>query len=202
MRGTLRTRPALARPDDAIPGDSTGYSAERYGEELLVTDTTRRIFAALRSIFFAGAFIALWGTLAVFAREYDVVLGGAWLPPAVQPLGWALAAGGALLAASCVAVFASRGRGTPAPFDPPRLFVATGPYRWVRNPMYLGAFGVMFGSALVSRSPGVLLLSAVFALFATAFTVFYEEPALRRRFGDSYAEYRGSVRRWIPRRPS
>ena len=158
-----------------------------------------RVFAAARGIFFAGDFITLWSWLAARARRYDERIGVA--PPGWLRLpGWALAAAGATLAASGVAVFATRGRGTPAPFDPPRQFVADGPYRRVRNPMYVGAFGVMTGMGLATGSISILLLSAVFALLAHAFVVLYEEPDLERRFGDSYRRYLRTVGRWIPRR--
>ena len=62
----------------------------------------------------------------------------------------ALAAGIAGLA-WCLRDFALVGRGTPAPFDPPQQLVATGLYRWVRNPMYLSALSLLVGEA--TRSP-------------------------------------------------
>ena len=160
----------------------------------------REAFAALRGIFFAAVFISLWSALAASVRRYDSLIG---IEPAgwIRPLGWGLAAAGGALAAACVAVFATRGKGTPAPFDPPPLFVATGPYRYVRNPMYVGAGGVMSGVGLVAGSPSILMLSAVFLALAHGFVVLYEEPALERRFGESYAEYRRNVGRWIPRSP-
>src|SRR5262249_46455685 len=97
-----------------------------------------------------------------------------------------------------VTEFTFRGRGTPAPFDAPRVFVASGPYRFVRNPMYLGAAGVIAGAGLFLGSPAILLLAVGFLLLAHGFVMLYEEPALRARFGESYTRYPRSARRWIP----
>jgi len=160
----------------------------------------RGAFAALRGILFAAVFITLWSAIAAAVRRYDSRIG---IEPAgwVRPVGWVLAAAGGALAGACVAVFATRGKGTPAPFDPPRLFVATGPYRYVRNPMYVGALGVMSGVGLVVGSPSILVLAIVFWALSHGFVVLYEEPALERRFGASYEAYRRNVRRWLPRSP-
>jgi protein-S-isoprenylcysteine O-methyltransferase Ste14 len=118
-----------------------------------------------------------------------------------MPLGVAAMAAGGVLILTCVGLFASRGRGTPAPFDPPREFVAVGPYRYVRNPMYVGALTLLVGFGLWQRSVSVLLFALLAALIAHLFLVLFEEPDLERRFGDSYVEYKGSVNRWLPRRP-
>jgi len=108
---------------------------------------------------------------------------------------------GSLLALLCVVVFLTSGRGTPAPFDPPRELVAAGPYRYVRNPMYVGGIATLLGADLALSSPAILVLA--FAAFAIVhlFVVFYEEPALARMFGDDYARYRASVSRWLIRLP-
>jgi protein-S-isoprenylcysteine O-methyltransferase Ste14 len=108
---------------------------------------------------------------------------------------------GAGLAFVSLATFVVLGQGTPAPFDPPRKFVATGPYRWVRNPMYVGAFFLLAGYALCTSSVAALLVAFGMLGAAHLFTVFYEEPSLRRRFGSSYEEYVRSTPRWLPRRP-
>jgi len=105
--------------------------------------------------------------------------------------------GGAIIAATCIATFIVRGRGTPAPFDPPREFVATGPYRYVRNPMYVGAAMVILGAGLVVSSISIAVLAFAFVAITHAFVVLYEEPALDRAFGDSYQRYRAQVHRWL-----
>jgi protein-S-isoprenylcysteine O-methyltransferase Ste14 len=108
-----------------------------------------------------------------------------------------MALGGAL-ALACVTSFVWWGGGTPAPFDPPRRFVARGPYRVVRNPMYIGGFAMLAGYGLVLFSPAIVCLSLVMAGCAHLFVVWYEEPALERRFGEDYRVYRRTVRRWLP----
>ncbi len=97
--------------------------------------------------------------------------------------------------------FVTKGQGTPAPFDPPVEFVAVGPYRYLRNPMYLGALCVIAGVGLVLKSPAIVLLAPVFGLAAHLFVLVYEEPALESRFGANYRNYKASVHRWLPRRP-
>jgi protein-S-isoprenylcysteine O-methyltransferase Ste14 len=117
--------------------------------------------------------------------------------PGVVPI--ALGAG---LYVWCAWVFATVGRGTPGPWDAPRRLVAVGPYRWVRDPIYLAALAVILGEAWLFRSSGLLVYAIEAAIVCHLFVVGYEEPTLRRRFGDSYETYRRSVNRWVPRRPN
>ena len=145
----------------------------------------------------ASLFIALWFWLASSVRRFDPMLGVA--PPQwLRPAGWVLAVAGGLVGVCCVAVFVTRGRGTPAPFDPPQVFVPSGPYRYVRNPMYIGAVCVLLGAGLIVRSGSIVLLSLAFWLLSHVFVVLYEEPNLEQRFGEPYTQYRRQVRRWIP----
>jgi len=101
----------------------------------------------------------------------------------------------------CLWVFATVGRGTPGPWDAPRRVVAVGPYRWVRNPMYLAALLVVLGETWLFLSLPLLLYAGALAVLVALFVIGYEEPTLRRRFGESYVQYRQTVPRWIPRRP-
>lgn len=159
-----------------------------------------RPFIALRTAFYATAFVATWAWLAALVRPLDADLGVA-IPHWARWIGLAVALAGAALGVSCLVWFVRQGRGTAAPFDPPRELVAGGPYRWVRNPMYLGGAGVLLGCGLALGSPAIVLLAATFCGIAHVFVVLYEEPTLGRRFGASYQRYRRSVRRWLPRRP-
>jgi protein-S-isoprenylcysteine O-methyltransferase Ste14 len=99
----------------------------------------------------------------------------------------------------CVYDFAARGRGTPAPIDPPKELVVQGLYRHVRNPMYVAMLTVLLGEAVLFRSTTLLLYAAYFFLMFSAFIRFYEEPHLRKTFGDAYERYCESVPRWVPR---
>lgn len=101
----------------------------------------------------------------------------------------------------CLWLFARVGRGTPLPWDAPRRFVAVGPYRWVRNPIYISALLVVLGEAWLFLSLPLLLYAATMALFFHLFVIAYEEPTLRRNFGETYITYLRTVPRWLPRRP-
>jgi len=98
----------------------------------------------------------------------------------------------------CIWLFASVGRGTPLPLDAPRRFVAVGPYGWVRNPIYISALLVVIGEAWLFLSLPLLLYSAAMAICFHLFVIGYEEPTLRRRFGESYEHYCRTVNRWAP----
>jgi protein-S-isoprenylcysteine O-methyltransferase Ste14 len=155
----------------------------------------RRFLAILRAFIVAPLFVSLW--VWFFPRW----IGGANVFADPRPLGWIVVAVGAIVGLPCVWEFAWRGLGTPAPFDPPRKLVVTGPYRFVRNPMYLGMGVVMAGCAIVFPHAANIFLGELGAAFALvyAFVVVYEEPALRGMFGDDYLDYCRNVRRWIPR---
>lgn len=115
-----------------------------------------------------------------------------------QILGMVVGAIGFAVAVWCILAFAFVGKGTPAPFDAPRRLVVRGPYRFVRNPMYIGAGLVLAGAALFYRSLLLLGYAAVLLLIAHLFVMWYEEPALRRAFGKDYEAYCHRVRRWLP----
>ena len=106
---------------------------------------------------------------------------------------------GTALALWCILNFAIIGRGTPAPFDPPRRLVVRGPYRFVRNPMYLGASLAIAGAALYYQTAALLAYVGVFLLLMHMVVVSYEEPTLRQSFGEEYEAYCRQVRRWWPR---
>lgn len=97
--------------------------------------------------------------------------------------------------------FALFGRGTPSPTDPPKVFVADGLYRMVRNPMYIGVLLVLHGEVFLFQSPVLFLYSLAVFLAFHLFVVFYEEPWLCNQFGDSYSRYVREVPRWLPRAP-
>jgi protein-S-isoprenylcysteine O-methyltransferase Ste14 len=125
-------------------------------------------------------------------------------PPEWGALGLAGAAVGLLCLAVfvwCTYDFIARGRGTPNPLDPPKVVVATGPYRWVRNPMYVSATLFILAGAALYRSATLALYAACVLTGFHLFVTLYEEPSLRRRFGRSYEDYCRRVPRWLPRAP-
>jgi protein-S-isoprenylcysteine O-methyltransferase Ste14 len=79
--------------------------------------------------------------------------------------------------------------------------VAAGPYRWVRNPIYLGALLIVLGEAWLFLSLGLLAYAGAMAVLFHLFVTGYEEPTLWRRFGRTYLEYQRMGPRWIPCRP-
>jgi protein-S-isoprenylcysteine O-methyltransferase Ste14 len=160
----------------------------------------KTLFIVLRATIFSAGFILLWGWVALsLHHRYDTTLGfvlSAWTPA----LGIALMAAGGTLAFACVATFVIRGEGTPAPVDPPRKFVAVGPYKFVRNPMYIGGFIVLLGFGLFQQSLAILLFTLPWLLLAHLFVILYEEPHLRATFGTPYDAYCRLVGRWLPGR--
>lgn len=100
----------------------------------------------------------------------------------------------------CAWDFATFGRGTPLPLDPPRQLVARGLYRFVRNPMYVGVLLFICAQAIWFASWRIAGYAVFVALMFHLFVVFYEEPTLRNSFGESYPEYCKTVSRWLPKR--
>ena len=120
--------------------------------------------------------------------------------PAVQvAVGAGFCAIGLLLLAATISLFARRGRGTLAPWDPPAHLVVEGPYAFTRNPMIGGVAFVLLGEAALFGSISVLIWSALVVAVNTAYFKLSEEPGLAKRFGSEYAEYRRHVPMWIPR---
>jgi len=95
--------------------------------------------------------------------------------------------------------FATEGRGTLAPWDPPHELVVRGPYRYVRNPMISGVLLVLLGEALVLRSRPHLVWACTFLAINAGYIPLREEPDLEDRFGEPYREYRRHVPRLFPR---
>ena len=103
-----------------------------------------------------------------------------------------------MLFGSSLRRFAGEGRGTLAPWDPPRRLVVRGPYRCVRNPMISGVAFVLVGLALAMRSWPHLIWAAVFGGINLLFIPLIEEPILERQFGEDYRAYRRRVPRFVP----
>ena len=114
-------------------------------------------------------------------------------------LGAALFLGGLPVFADFLLQFVRKGRGTPAPIDPPRHLVVTGAFRYVRNPGYVGVISMIVGQGLFFGSAPTVGYAGVVGLMFHLFVVLYEEPDLRARFGEEYVAYCARVPRWIPR---
>jgi protein-S-isoprenylcysteine O-methyltransferase Ste14 len=140
--------------------------------------------------------VPLW-----IAEKYDVTLslGRSVGFVALQIVGLLLFNFGFVLFLTSLQRFAVDGKGTLAPWDPPKVFVVRGAYQFVRNPMISGVIMLLFGEALVLLSPA----HGMWAIGFLALNLFYipvvEEPQLERRFGESYREYCRHVPRFIPR---
>jgi protein-S-isoprenylcysteine O-methyltransferase Ste14 len=153
---------------------------------------------AVASLAVGAAFFALWFWLLPPWLGFRVDAAGSarwrWMAAVPAVLGFAVAL-------RCVWNFGWTGRGTPAPFVPPTKLVVVGFYRNVRNPMYLGFFlgwtglWVVFGLANLVA----IAVASMVVLGTDLFVRLYEEPTLRRMFGEEYEEYCKNVHRWVPR---
>ena len=155
----------------------------------------------VRAITYAALFI---GFVLVFLPAQVLSGAGVTRPArfgAPQLAGMIVGAAGAGVAVWCILTFALLGRGTPAPFDPPRRLVVRGPYRYVRNPMYLGAGLALAGAALFYEAGALWAYAGGFLVLTHLVVVLYEEPTLRRTFGEDYETYCRQVRRWWPTTP-
>jgi protein-S-isoprenylcysteine O-methyltransferase Ste14 len=157
-----------------------------------------RAWIALRSIVYASLFITAWGWVALQCRALDKYLPRP-IPGWLGAPGIVLMAAGAALGLTTIGFFIFEGRGTPAVFDPPTRFVPHGPYRFVRNPMYVGGVAILLGWGLYLKSIGMVLYGAGMFLVVHTFVVFVEEPGMRKRFGQEYEDFLRVVPRWIPR---
>lgn len=139
-------------------------------------------------------------------------LGGAYVPWLIltrhgalpAPGAWyatGVIAGGLFLYLWCLWLFATVGHGTPGTWDPPRRVVTVGPYRWVRNPIYVSALLIVGGEAWLFLSPALLLYVGALAIAFHALVTGYEEPRLRAHFSEAYETYTRAVPRWFPRPP-
>jgi protein-S-isoprenylcysteine O-methyltransferase Ste14 len=113
--------------------------------------------------------------------------------------GIALCASGLLLAVWTMRLFARVGRGTAAPWNPPRRLVVAGPYRHVRNPMITSVLAMLAGEALILESGVIAIWLGVFFLVNVLYFPLVEEKELIKRFGEDYRLYRSNVPRWLPR---
>jgi protein-S-isoprenylcysteine O-methyltransferase Ste14 len=154
------------------------------------------LFLALRAVFFV---VLLPGTVAGYV-PYRIISATSGL----RPIGFSVSSvaasvltlAGIAILIWCVWDFFASGRGTLAPIDPPRYLVVQGLYRITRNPMYNGVLAILLGEAWLFASTALLEYTLLVFLAFHSFVLFYEEPALESRFGESYRAYRKAVPRW------
>ena len=157
------------------------------------------MFVLARAATYATVFISL---VLIYLPSRFLDWSGMARPVSVdtmQMAGIVISTFGAVIVLWSVLSFAFMGRGTPAPFDPPRKLVIQGPYQYVRNPMYVGAGFALAGAAIFYESLPLTGYMALFFLITHLFVIWYEEPTLKRSFGADYDLYCGQVRRWIPK---
>jgi protein-S-isoprenylcysteine O-methyltransferase Ste14 len=141
------------------------------------------------------AFLALPGVVA-FALPIEIGI-STHRPVRYAALAAAVLALGTLLLLWCVREFYVAGRGTLAPWSPPRRLVTSGPYRWSRNPMYLGVVKILCGWSLLWDSRTLLNYTLVVACLVYLRVVVVEEPWAARNFGAEWQAYQAKVPRWI-----
>jgi protein-S-isoprenylcysteine O-methyltransferase Ste14/pimeloyl-ACP methyl ester carboxylesterase len=138
------------------------------------------------------AFLALPGVIA-----YAIPAALAWPIAIVRPAGVVLMAVGSLLLLWCVRDFYVTGKGTLAPWDPPRTLVTRGLYRFSRNPMYVAVSIVLVGWAVAAASPRLWLYAVAVMVAFHLRVVFFEERRLAESQRSAWPRYRASVPRWI-----
>lgn len=97
----------------------------------------------------------------------------------------------------CVHEFYVAGKGTLAPWDPPKHLVVSGPYRISRNPMYIGVALILIGWAAGFGLPGLWYYAAAMIVVFHLRVVLAEEPWQARTFGEDWERYKTRVRRWL-----
>ncbi len=161
------------------------------------------IWRTLRAVLALPGVVTLAIPALIVARSGSVRVGwGLPHPWRLIPIaaGATAIGGGLLLVGATVRQFHRQGKGTLAPWDPPRHLVVEGVYRRVRNPMISGVICVLLGEGLLLGSRPLLAWCLAVGLLNAVYIPLVEEPGLLRRFGDEYRIYRQNVPRWIPRR--
>lgn len=113
-------------------------------------------------------------------------------------VGWSLLiVGGTLIPWSVVHLVRHSGA-SGAPGDPTNRLVTSGPFAYIRNPIYTGDGLIILGLAFLTGSPFMLFYFVLFVLGINGYVRYVEEPATERRFGEAYCIYQQDVPRWIP----
>jgi protein-S-isoprenylcysteine O-methyltransferase Ste14 len=166
-------------------------------------DWAKHMFAvAWKIVLMIAVWLGVFWALAVL-HQFDASF-GAELPGWVQVPGALAMLIGGVGVLYCGALLARVGIFTRPGADRllPERFLATGPFRFTRNPMSLAGATLLVGIALWNRSALGLVVAALGLVLMHLFVTRVEEPGLERRFGDSYRAYQRQVPRWLPRSTS
>jgi protein-S-isoprenylcysteine O-methyltransferase Ste14 len=121
-----------------------------------------------------------------------------WLPSDLPAgwIGWAVFVLGLALLVWAAVTITKAGSNVPTN-QPTTTIVESGPYRFSRNPIYIGMFLGLIGLAIALNTLWLLVVMVLFALILRYGVVAREEAYLERKFGDAYRGYRSRVRRWL-----
>jgi protein-S-isoprenylcysteine O-methyltransferase Ste14 len=139
-----------------------------------------------------------WGLAVIAGLAFNWLMPLPFLPAAL-PAGWL----GAMVFVLALALFAwaivtiTRAGSNVPTNRPTTTIVDSGPYRFTRNPIYLGMFLGLIGLAVAFDNLWQLMMLVLFALVIRYGVVGREEAYLERKFGDVYRGYRSRVRRWL-----
>ena len=117
-------------------------------------------------------------------------------PKVLEWLGYALVIVGLGLAFNAVRRF-MRAHTTVDPHGSVNAIVTSGPYRFTRNPIYLGFVCMLIGFPFIFRTYWGLILSPLFIVLMNTLVIQHEETYLEKKFGDIYTSYKSRVRRWL-----
>ncbi len=142
-------------------------------------------------LFIAGFLVGWW-----LDTRLEFLIHGTGAGSIQLGLGFAMVAGGVLLMLWGITTFL-RARTAVIPMSPARAIVVTGPYRFTRNPMYVGLTVAYAGIALLVNMAWPLVTLPAVLIALRYFVIAREERHLRQAFPDAYAAYCERVRRWL-----
>ncbi|MCM3598117.1 isoprenylcysteine carboxylmethyltransferase family protein [Metabacillus idriensis] len=155
------------------------------------------VYDILRAVLLGPFMVTVFIPLTILYLSKDIRFG--WMAGISTVLGLLFLIVGLYLLITTITLFALIGKGTLSPLDPPKKLVVSGPYRYVRNPMFSGVLFILFGEAIFFSSIYVLAWFTLFWIIIHIATQRIEEPKLIKKFGEDYLVYRENVPRWIPR---
>ncbi len=154
-------------------------------------------------LIYLGFLLLGWGLAVLGARPEVVEVGFGWLAAPFglemevrRGIALTLIVGGLLLDGMAAGLFRRRGTAVE-PWKPSTVLINEGPYRFSRNPIYLGFAVTYVGLAIAMDSWVALLLLLPCLVVVDRFVIQREERYLAAKFGGAYEAYRAKVRRWL-----